>query len=201
MLTRALLHRNKAAGAQLGICGQVPVNGGVGASGIAGDATSACRTRSTHASAFSGTADPAPAAAGREAASTRPAPAGIPGAPRIPRRRQPEYATSAMMVCAAIPRHARPNPESSPASDPDAGSAVAFPCRSPVPVLAVRPAHDQRSPALIFSSTAEPGQSSRSPRLLNATGAVPRCACRSGASGSTYSKPVTSSPRAAHSCK
>lgn len=54
----------------------------------------------------------------------------------------------------------------------------------------------QRRPALIFASVAAPGQSCLSPRVLNATGAVSRCACRSGASGSTYNKPVTISPRA-----
>ena len=59
-----------------------------------------------------------------------------------------------------------------------------------------RPLPDQRRPALIFASVAAPGQSCLSPSVLNATGAVSRCACRSGASGSTYSNPVTISPRA-----
>ncbi|SRR6185312_6157705 len=54
----------------------------------------------------------------------------------------------------------------------------------------------QRRPALILASVAAPGQSCLSPKVLNGTGAVSRCACRSGASGSTYNKPVTISPRA-----
>ncbi len=64
-----------------------------------------------------------------------------------------------------------------------------------------RPQGVQRRPALIFASLAAPGQSSPSPSVLNATAAVSRCACRSGASGSTYSRPVTISPRAWQACR
>lgn len=59
----------------------------------------------------------------------------------------------------------------------------------------------QRKPALIFASVAAPGQSCLSPSVLNATGAVSRCACRSGAPGSTYNNPVTISPRAWAACR
>jgi uncharacterized protein (DUF1499 family) len=59
----------------------------------------------------------------------------------------------------------------------------------------------QRNAALIASSVAEPGQSSRSPKVLKATAVVSRCACRSAASGSTYSNPVTISPRALQACR
>jgi len=63
------------------------------------------------------------------------------------------------------------------------------------------PCRVQRRPALIFASVAAPGQSSLSPSVLNATGAVSRCACKSGASGSTYNNPVTISPRAWQACR
>ena len=63
------------------------------------------------------------------------------------------------------------------------------------------PPEGQRKPALTFASIAAPGQSCLSPSVLNATGAVSRCACKSGASGSTYNNPVTISPRAWAACR
>lgn len=59
-----------------------------------------------------------------------------------------------------------------------------------------QPQRRQRRLALIFASAAPPGHSARSSRALNGTAAVSRCACRSGAAGSTYSNPVTISPHA-----